>query len=58
MGVYCARGLTKWTKSEIGGTWTLGYSGFMNNVKMINGYWMPQSRVTWVALPGKEVHQG
>jgi hypothetical protein len=58
MGLNCARGLTKWTNSEIRGTWTLGYSRFMNNVEMRKGDWIPQPRVTWFALLGKEGHQG
>jgi hypothetical protein len=31
-GLNCARGMTKWTNSEIVGTWTAGYSGFMEDV--------------------------
>ena len=34
MGLNCARGLTKWENLEIMGTWTLGYSGIMNDVKI------------------------
>jgi hypothetical protein len=34
MGLNCAIGLTKWTKSEIMGTWTLGYLGFLNDFRM------------------------
>jgi hypothetical protein len=30
----------------------LGYSRLVNDVNMKKG-WMPQPRVTWVALPGK-----
>jgi hypothetical protein len=32
MGLNCARGMTKWTNSEIRGTWTVGYLGFMDDV--------------------------
>jgi hypothetical protein len=31
-GLNCARGVTKWTNSEIIGIWTMGYSGFMDDV--------------------------
>jgi hypothetical protein len=37
MGLNCARGVTKWTNSEIRGTWTVGYSGFMDDVNMSRG---------------------
>jgi hypothetical protein len=58
MGLNCARVLTKWTNSEIKGTWTLGYYGFMNDVKMRKGEWMPQPRASRVALTRNEGHQG
>jgi hypothetical protein len=58
MGLNCARGVTKWKNSEIKGKWIVGYSGFMNNVRMSKGEWMPQPRVTWVEFPKKEGHQG
>jgi hypothetical protein len=35
----------------------LGYSGFFNDVGMKKD-WMPQPREIWVALLGKEGHQG
>jgi hypothetical protein len=34
MGLNCARGVTKWTNSEIMGTWIVGYLGFMDDVNM------------------------
>jgi hypothetical protein len=34
MGLSYTRGLTKWTKSDIRGTWTLEYLGFVNDVEM------------------------
>jgi hypothetical protein len=58
MGLNCARGVTKCTNLEIRGTSTVGYSRFMNDVRMRKGEWIPQPRVTWVALLGKEGHQG
>jgi hypothetical protein len=58
MGLNCARGSTKWKKVEIRGTWILGYLGFMNDVGMKKGYWMPQPRVTWSALLGKRRSSG
>jgi hypothetical protein len=56
-GVKLCQRLTKWENSEIMGTWTVGYSGFVNDVGM-KKEWIPQLRETWVALPGKEGHQG
>jgi hypothetical protein len=44
MGLNCARGVTKWKNLEIRGTWILGYSGFMNDVKMRKGEWIPQPK--------------
>jgi hypothetical protein len=35
----------------------LGYLGFVNDFRM-KKKWIPQPRETWVALPGKEGHQG
>jgi hypothetical protein len=58
MGLNCARGMKKWTKSEIRGTGTVEYSSFMNDFRMSKGEWITQPRVTWVALPKKEGRQG
>jgi hypothetical protein len=54
MGLNCAIGMTKWTTLEMRGTWTMGYSWFMNDVRMSKGEWMPQPRATWVAFPEKK----
>jgi hypothetical protein len=58
MGLNCAIGVTKRTNSEIKGTWTVGYSRFMNDVIMSKGEWVPQPRVTWVVFPEEEGCQG
>jgi hypothetical protein len=55
MGLNCARG--KQSGQNKGRYRDLGYSRFVNDVG-IKKEWMPQSRATWVALPGKEGHQG
>jgi hypothetical protein len=34
-GLNCVRHVTKWTNSEIVGTWIVGYSGFMDDVDRI-----------------------
>jgi hypothetical protein len=57
MGLNYSRGLSKWKNSEIRGTCILGYSGFVNDVGMKKGEWIPQPRETWVALLGKEGHR-
>jgi hypothetical protein len=58
MGLNWARGVTRWTNSKKRGTWIVGYLGFMKNVGMSKGEWIPQPREKLVALVEKEGHQG
>jgi len=51
-GVKLCHRLTKWKKLEIMGIWNLDSQGLWMMSMWTKG-WMPQPRVTWVALPRK-----